>query len=118
MLFFLFYLTGGLKPGGPASAKGAHFFVAVLYESERRTGARMFARSGTISNDFAVARNLFEMRLDLIVRNFQSADYLFLVGIQQPGIDYRDRLFLSQHQYQFVYGHSLDLIKLGIVLIG
>lgn len=116
MLFFLFRLTGGLKPCGPPSSQGAHFFVAVFCERQRRTGARVLARSGAVGDNFAIARNLFEVRFDLIVGDFERARDFFFVGVVVANIDYSDRLLSGDHQYKLVYGNSLDLIKLRFVL--
>jgi hypothetical protein len=116
VLFLFFGLACGLKPCGPASAQGAHFFVAVSYERERRTGACVLARSGAVGDDFARARNLFEVRLDLIEWDFERAFDFFVVGVVVANIDYSDGLLSRDHQYKFVDGDALDLIQFGFVL--
>ena len=38
-------------PGGKSAEEGIYFFVAVIQEEERRTGARVFILSGAVGDD-------------------------------------------------------------------
>ena len=40
-----------IHPGGESAEEGIYFFVAVVQEEERRTGARVFILSGTVGDD-------------------------------------------------------------------
>lgn len=41
----------GIHPGLESAEQGFHFFITVAQEQERRTGARMFVRSGAVGDD-------------------------------------------------------------------
>jgi hypothetical protein len=63
----------GIQPGLPAAFQGEDFFISVVKEFNRRTGACMFSRSGAIGDNLFVTRNLFHPRFDFIERDLQSA---------------------------------------------
>lgn len=53
-------MAGGF-PGAHAAQQGASVFVTGFLQQQRRTGARMFSRSGTVSNDAFAFGNIFEV---------------------------------------------------------
>lgn len=45
------YRVACIDPGGESAEQSFHFFVAVIQQEERRTGARVFILSGAVGND-------------------------------------------------------------------
>ena len=54
-------------PGGKSAEEGIYFFVAVIQEEERRTGARVFVLSGAVGDDPLVffEREFIDIRFEI-----------------------------------------------------
>lgn len=48
---YLLHRVTRIDPGGKSAEQGIRFFVTVLKQEERRTGARVFIRSGAVGDD-------------------------------------------------------------------
>lgn len=46
-----FDVISRIHPGGESAEKSFHFYISVLKHEERRTGARMFIRSGAVGDN-------------------------------------------------------------------
>ena len=60
-----------IHPRGESAEQGLYFFVTVIQEQERRTGARVFVLSGAVGDDplTLFERETFDVGLEIAERN-------------------------------------------------
>lgn len=89
-----FNRIAGIDPGLQATQDGADTRIAAVQKDERRTGARVFIKSGTVGNDpfVLIERQIGRIRLDCAQRNLQRAcDMTSGVGVRAAHI-HNDRI--------------------------
>ena len=103
-----------IDPGGEPAKQGIDTRIAVVQKEERRTGALMFVRSGTVGDDplVFIERHSRDVSFDGAQRNGDRADSVALrKGIWTAHI-YKDRRAAVECRLCFLKGHARHL-RLG-----
>ena len=101
----------GIDPGLEAAKEGCHFLITVLQKEERRTGARVFIRSGTVGDDPLVLVQLQAgwIGFDVKQGNGQGAgDMAGLIGLSVAYIQ-DDRFAALNGRRGFLHRYARDI---------
>ena len=108
---FRFGGAGGFDPRVPSAFQSAHLLVAFVEEHLRHTGASVLARSGTVDDDLAVARNLTQARFDFVHRNaHRTFDFNLTVVVRTrtARVNDEDRRVLGELGFQLLNRDARD----------